>query len=402
MTPGGSSGPGHPGSQRARPPFSLLVSITVTGIMGNVLLVPVLPDITADLGVASSRGGLLLAAATAPGIVLAPVIGVLADRFGRRVVVVPCLALFGIAGGLGGLAPSFGALLSLRLLQGVGSAGLINLAVVLITDHWEGPDRARMIGRNAAALTASLVALPPLGGLLAELGGWRATFVPYWIALLTAAASRARLAPGSRSTATLAGQLRATAPALRTGAVLGPMALGAGVFVLIFALLAAAPGYLDDDFGLGASARGLLLGLPALTSTAAALSLGRLNQRLGTRRLAVAGLSMLGAGLGLVGAAPSLVVVGAGLLAYGLGEGLLIATLQETVASSAPPDSRGAVVATWVGFARAGQTLGPILAGAGVAAVGARATFGVAASAAVALAALARRLPARRAPVPAA
>lgn len=392
MTPGGSSGPGVSGP---RPPFTLVVSITLTGIMGNALIVPVLPDIAVDLGVAPSGAGLLLAACTAPGIVLAPIIGLMADRFGRRAVVVPCLALFGVAGGLGALAPSFGVLLGLRLAQGVGSAGLINMAVVIITDHWHGPDRARMIGRNAAALTASLVAFPPLGGLLAATGGWRATFVPYWIGLVTAAVVLVRLpgaAAGDRTAGGLGDQLRAAAPVLRSATLLAPMALGGGVFVLIFALLAAAPGYLDDAFGLGASARGLMLALPALTSTGVALLLGRLSPRFGTRRLIVAGLSFLGAGLALVGAAPTLMVVGGGLLIYGAGEGLLIATLQETVAGSAPPDHRATVVATWVGFARAGQTAGPVLAGVGVGAVGARATFGAAAAAATVLAGSARRL----------
>jgi len=390
MTPGGSSGPGA-----SRPPLALVVSITLTGIMGNVLIVPVLPDIAADLGVAPSRQGLLLAVATAPGILLAPLIGFLADRFGRRAVVVPCLVLFGVAGGAGGLAPNFGVLLALRLVQGAGSAGLINIAIVIITDHWHGADRARMIGRNAAALTASLVVFPPLGGLLAEVGGWRATFVPYWIGVVTAGAVLARLPGGpARPTEGLASQLRATAPVLRSRALLAPMVLACGVFVIIFAVLAAAPGYLDATFGLGASARGLLLGLPAVTSTGAALCLGRLSPRFGPRRLVVAGLLLFAVGLGLVGAAPALVVVGGGLLVYGLGEGLLIATLQDTAAGLAPPDRRGTVVATWVGFARAGQTAGPVLAGAGagIAGIGARATFGAVASLAVVLAALAGRL----------
>ena len=43
-----------------------------------------------------------------------------------------------------------------RLLLGFGSAGLINLAVVMIGDNWSGADRTRMIGRNSAVLTTGL------------------------------------------------------------------------------------------------------------------------------------------------------------------------------------------------------------------------------------------------------
>lgn len=383
MTLQGSSGPGASGP---RPPFVLVLAVTLTGIMGNVLLIAALPDIARDLDVPTDRVGLLLSSTTAPGIVLAPLIGVLADRFGRRRVLVPCLVLFGAAGGLGAFAPSFPVLLVLRVLQGIGSAGLINLAVVIITDHWTGVERARMIGRNAATLTASLVVVPPLGGLLTELGGWRATFVPYWVGLLTAAAVVARLPASPPGEGSLRAQLAVTAPALRSLRTVGPMIVGAGLFLLVFGLLTVMPVYLDEDFHLGPGARGLVLALPAATSTLAALSIGRLTSRAGTSVVVATALVAVTAGLAVIAAVPLLVAVGAGLLLYGGGEGLLIATLQNAVAERAPEGSRGAVVATWVGFARAGQTAGPVLAGAGLGAVGPRGTFGFGAALAAALA----------------
>ncbi len=168
MRSGGSSGRFAPESRsersagRSRPPLPLIYALTITGVLANTLVAPVVPDILDDLGVSQSSAGLVLSAATLPGIVLAPVIGVLADRFGRREVLIPCLVLFGVAGTLNALAPSFTVLLILRFMQGIGSAGLVNLAVVLIGDHWEGVDRARTMGHNAAALTTALAILPPL------------------------------------------------------------------------------------------------------------------------------------------------------------------------------------------------------------------------------------------------
>ena len=155
-----------------------------------------------------------MAAGTLPGIVMAPVIGVLADRFGRRAVLVPCLVGFGVFGLLSALAPTFEMLLVLRLLQGVGSAGLINLAVVIIGDHWDGVERARLVGQNAAVLTVSLAVFPPLGGLLTELGGWRLSFAPYAVGLVTAAViwCAARPRPPRRR-ATRARPARRCAPA---------------------------------------------------------------------------------------------------------------------------------------------------------------------------------------------
>ena len=72
-----------------------------------------------------------------------------------------------------------------------------------------------------------------------------------------------------------------------------------------------------------------------------------------------------------------IVVIGA--VIYGLGEGLSLATLQDLVAGAAPDETRGAVVAVWVAAVRAGQAVGPLIAAAGLATVGASTSFVLAA-----------------------
>jgi len=389
MRSGGSSGSSAPGvtSPPGRPPLALVFSLTVTGILANTLVVPAVPDILHDFGVQESSAGLVVAFATLPGIVLAPVIGVLSDRYGRRAVLVPCLLLFGVAGLANAAAPSFAVLLVLRFVQGIGSAGLINLAVVIIGDHWTGVDRARVIGQNAAALTISLAVLPPLGGALADLAGWRAVFLPYGIALFTAAAVVRTLPHGARHDVSLGDQLRQAAPFLRQRRVVAVVVTGIVVFLLVFGLvLTVLPVYLHDRFGVGASGRGLLLGLPAISSTVVALSLGRLRARLGTVALVLAGSGFFVVSFLGMAAAPSLVLLGLALLLYGIGEGLAIPVLQDEAAGAAPAASRGAVVAIWVGGARAGQTVGPVLGGVGLDGIGAQATFAVGAGVALLLA----------------
>lgn len=351
------------------PPLLLIFSITVTGILNNTLIGPAIPDILESFDQPDSRAGLLVASGALPGIVVAPLIGVLSDRYGRRKVLTPCLVVFGIGGGLAALAPSFALLLVLRFVQGVGGAGLINLAVVIIGDFWTGNERARLVGRNAATLTISLAVFPAVGGLLTELGGWRLSFAPYPLALVTALLVW-RLLPDIdlHPQPHLRAQLGDAARVLRRPLLALATLAAFGVFFLIFGLyLTVLPVLLEDRFGLSAGARGLVLSAPALSSTVAALTVGRLRATYGGRALVLAGSGAFAVAFVMIGVAPSLVVLLLGGLVYGVGEGLSIPTYQDFVAGAAPPASRGAVVAVWVGAARAGQVAGPLVAGAALA-----------------------------------
>ncbi|MEO7572625.1 MAG: MFS transporter [Acidimicrobiales bacterium] len=359
------------------PPLPLIFSITVTGILANTLVGPAIPDILEAFDQPDSSAGLFVAAGTLPGIAMAPVIGVLADRFGRRAVLVPCLVAFGAFGLLSALAPTFEALLALRLLQGLGSAGLINLAVVIIGDHWGGLDRARMVGQNAAVLTLSLAAFPPLGGLLTELGGWRLSFAPYAVGLVTAVLIYHRLdANRPAAGVTVRAQLGGAKAAIRSRDVLGSISIGAVIFMLIFGLfLTTLPVHLEREFGLSAGQRGLVIAAPALTSTVTALRLAWLRARFGVVNLLAGAAVLFTVAFAVIGTAPTLPLLLAGAMLYGLGEGVFIPTLQDVVAGASTAAQRGAVVAVWVGAARAGQTIGPLLASATYGAVGTGRTF---------------------------
>ena len=218
---------------------------------------------------------------------------------------------------------------------------------------------------------------PPIGGLLTELGGWRLSFAPYAIGLATAVLIFRRLdANRPLHPMTLRDQLGGAGTAVRHRDVLGSIAIGVIIFMLIFGLfLTALPVHLEREFGLSAGQRGLVIAAPALTSTFTALRLGWLRARFGVVALLTGASVLFAIAFVIMGVAPTLpVLLGAAML-YGLGEGMFIPTLQDVVAGASTAAQRGAVVAVWVGSARAGQTVGPLAASATYGAVGTGPTF---------------------------
>src|SRR3954464_10422655 len=90
-----------------RGPLAIAFATSIAAVSGATLLYPVLPVLAADLAVDESRIGLAMTAYTAPGLVLAPAFGILADLHGRRWILIIGLVLFGLAGGATAFAPTY-------------------------------------------------------------------------------------------------------------------------------------------------------------------------------------------------------------------------------------------------------------------------------------------------------
>ncbi|KUM99781.1 MFS transporter [Streptomyces yokosukanensis] len=125
-----------------------------------------------------------------------PVIGRLVDMYGPRRLYLAGTALVGIAGVLGALAPSLGALIAARVLLGLGTSAAYPAAMRLTRSEAERTGQDSPAGVLAALAVANqtvAVVGPALGGLLIGLGGWRAVFtvnVPLSAACLVLGALR--------------------------------------------------------------------------------------------------------------------------------------------------------------------------------------------------------------------
>lgn len=336
--------------------------MSIAGILANTTITPNIPDILSDLGQPDSQAGLLVAVGPLPGVVVAPILGVLADRLGRRKVLLPCLVLFAVAGVGAAFSPTFGVLLVMRFLQGLGSAGLISLAIVMIGDHWTGLDRTRLIGRNSAVITVCLALLPSISGGIAEIANWRWAIGLSSFGLVVAAIGAQRLpAVVPDRSRSVREQIAGAVSVIRQPLVMAVVVAGVVLFAVIFGVfLTALPVHLEEQFGLGPGLRGVVLSVPAIGSTIAAFNLARVRQRWRVKPvLTAAGALVCIACLG-VGLAPTIALVVVASIIYGLGDGASIATLQDVATSAAPDSQRASVMSAWVVAVRLGQAVGPL------------------------------------------
>ncbi len=152
------------------PNLRILFCVTLTAVLGVSSVTPVFPTMQKALGITPQATGLLVTVFTLPGVVAAPLLGILSDRVGRKRILVPSLLLFAAAGAAIPLAPSFTGMLALRFVQGLGAAALGSLNVTIIGDLYSGQRTTAAMGYNAGVLSLGTALYPSLGGGLAALG----------------------------------------------------------------------------------------------------------------------------------------------------------------------------------------------------------------------------------------
>lgn len=134
------------------------------------------PKIADYFKITPAQVSLISAVFTLPGLLITPILGILADKFGRKRIILPALLLFAFAGFLISFVNDFNLFLLLIFIQGIGAAPLGAFNVTLISDFFQGKERATALGYNGTILNLSTTIYPILGGLLAGFG-WRYPFL---------------------------------------------------------------------------------------------------------------------------------------------------------------------------------------------------------------------------------
>jgi EmrB/QacA subfamily drug resistance transporter len=207
------------------------VSIAVACIATVMLMLDIsvvntaLQDISKGLHTGLSGLQWVIDAYTLPLAAVVLTAGSIADRIGRKRLFVGGMAVFTAASALCAATPGIGTLVAARAVQGLGAAVLFATGLALISEATPTPaSRAKALGIFGASIGASFAIGPFVGGSLTQWISWRAIFwinVPIGILTLLLA----RRVHESRD------------PKARKVDVPGQVALIAGLFLLVFALL---------------------------------------------------------------------------------------------------------------------------------------------------------------------
>ena len=169
----------HPGMG-----FKQFVAMVAAMMAVNALaidgMLPALPVIGAALHIATGNERQWIVTAYMLGFGVSQLAyGTLADRFGRRPVLLISLGLYALFSLLAALSTSFEMLLAARVLQGIGSAGSRVLAVSIVRDCYSGRRMARVMSLSFIVFLGVPILAPSFGQLVMLFAPWRFIFVGF-------------------------------------------------------------------------------------------------------------------------------------------------------------------------------------------------------------------------------
>jgi MFS family permease len=343
--------------------LAIALATSVASTSGTSFVYPILPVLAGDLRVDATEIGLAMAVLTMPGIVLAPLFGIIADLKGRRWLLIFGLTLFAIGGAAAAAAPTYGWFLLCRTLQGVGMSALLPLTIVLISDILSEEREIHGQGLKVVIDRVGMIALPLLGGVLAAIS-WRAAFLAYAAILPVAIAAFVWMPEtGTPHSGGLAHYVRQTIRALREQRLRLAFVTGFVRFFLDYGLYTYLPLLLSLQYGASAVTAGWVIAASAGGSILTAMAVGRLHRRFAVERLLALAFLASAVGLTLVALAVPLWAISAGAFLFGLGNGLISPLQKSLLTRQTPSALRGGVIACDRVIQQIAKSIAPSLLG---------------------------------------
>lgn len=347
---------------------ALVVVVGVTCALHVGKMPVAIPVLQASMGLTLVQAGFLLSLVQLAGMLLGLPVGLMADRFGARRLMLFGLIILSAGSALGALAPSVPLLLATRVLEGVGFLLAVLPAPALLRQQVHDPSvLSRALGWWGAYMPLGTALALLIGVPLLAWTGWRWAWGGLALMSLLAAASLARGVAGDGVARDRSNVGQALLPRLvRTLSSLGPWLVALGFFVYSGQWIAVI-GFLPTIYGqsgFSPGAAGVMSAVAAGINMVGNIAAGRFLS-IGIRPgflLATGYLAMaVGAGVAFAAVGHPVLQYGAVLLFSCLG-GLIPGTLFGMAVSLAPDNQTVSTTVGWMQqFSALGQFLGPPL-----------------------------------------
>jgi ACDE family multidrug resistance protein len=347
------------------PNLQIVFIITLIVVMGVSTIAPALPEIQAAFGIPKAAVGLLIVVFTLPGVLFAPFFGVLADRYGRKTVLVPSLLLFGIAGSACSLVRDFDLLLALRFLQGIGAASIGSLNLTIIADLFTKRQLATALGYNASILNLAVPSYLIIGGVLASFAWYYPFALPIFAVPVSMLVMVSLRSPEPHSREELRAYLSSAFQSVRNPQVLGLLTLTLFTFMMLYGTyLTYFSLFLGSErFRASPLLIGIITSSMGLTTALTSAHLGTLTLRYSEKKLIRLAFSIYALAFLIVPLVPSIWLFFIPTLLFGLAHGMNLPSIQTLLARLAPLEYRAAFMSLNGMVLRLGQTLGPLIMG---------------------------------------
>ena len=325
--------------------LGICCGIAFASYLGSYMRIPVVPIFAHSLGATTLQVGIINAAFLLMSGLLSFPLGILSDRWGRKMLITVGLVISMATSLLLLVSTTPGQLMVIYLLFGTGLAAIGPTLMSYVADFTPATHLGRSYGWYTTAIYTGMSLGPAMGGFIAQWLGFRPLFLIaaififllIWVEIffLPGAASHLSQRPASHHLPRPTRDLLRDRPLLACWLLTLGACFGQGMFVTFSPLLA-------HDYGLSMGQIGLVFAVQSVFNALSRLPCGRLSDQVRSRgKLAALGFLSFSLFLGVFGFCRTLPQFLLAAAALGVTMGLGFTPLGALIAEVAPPDSRG-------------------------------------------------------------
>jgi ACDE family multidrug resistance protein len=353
-----------------------LATIPFIMVLGNSMLIPILPQIKQELGISQMQVSLIITVFSFSAAIMIPLYGYLSDRFGRKRIIIPSLLLFATGGVIAGGASwllsgevAYWTLIAGRTVQGIGAAGTAPITMALVGDIFKGGAQSKALGVIEATNGLGKVVSPILGTLIAFII-WFAPFFAFSILCLLSLVALAFLVkepPLTTEPPKFKAYIQSVKDIFKKEGrwLVATFFVGTiGLFVL-FGVLFYLSDILETRFKIEGLTKGYILAVPLLAMASTSFITGRYIKKNFPlmKALIVLGLLLMGAALIPLMFLDSLLILIILLAVNGVGTGLALPCINSFITGSVDKSMRGMITSLYSSVRFGGVALGPPIFG---------------------------------------